>query len=82
MEALLLHKDFKKQVEGAKALQTLCESEGDPEEIREVTDIIVRWIYVRLIDHQSNTAVVKAVIELIRALITLFENNDFRFHDS
>lgn len=60
----------------------LCETESESEDVRDVTDIIVRWIYVRLIDHQSNTAVIKAIIELINSLITLFENHDYRFHDS
>ncbi len=79
---LLLSDDFKKQVEGAKALQVLCETESEAEDVREVTDIVVRWIYVRLIDHQSNTTVIKAIIELIRSLIAMYENHDYRFHDS
>ena len=66
----------------AGVAQILCETESESEDLRDVTDIIVRWIYVRLIDHQSNTAVIKAIIELINSLITLFENHDYRFHDS
>jgi len=72
----LFHKDFKKVLEAAAGLGEVVSADGG----LEVAELVAKWVYVRLFD--TNTQVLKAVLEVASGLLTAFAESDVQLQET
>ena len=70
--------DFKKQVEALTHLTAFLSSELLL--FIESADLIIKWIFVKMLDTTINTQVMKGILELSAAMIAAFEEGQYRLH--
>lgn len=70
--------DFKKQVEALSHLTAFLSSELSM--FIECADVIIKWIFVKMMDTTINTQVMKGILELSAAMIAAFEEDQYRLH--
>lgn len=76
--ALLLSQDFKKLIEGVGHINGFLTSQN--KEIIEILDIIFRWVWIKMLE-MGNTQLLKAIIEMIQALINMLAEQKYTLHE-
>ena len=75
---LMFHADFKKQVDGVNFINSLMTS--SLQTIIDITDILFKWIWIRM-QENSNTQLVKAILEFLEALINNLHAEGYFLHE-
>ena len=70
--------DFKKQVEALTHLTSFLTT-NRPMFIENL-DLIIKWMFVKMMDTTINTQVMKGILELSAAMIAAFEEDHYMFH--
>ena len=75
---LMFHTDFKKQVDGVNFINSLMTS--SLQTIIDIIDILFKWIWIRL-QENTNTQVLKAILEFLEALINNLHAEGYFLHE-